>query len=190
MATEPVPQHYDATQRAFHWLMAAVILLAIAIGVCTKYLPEHDPSRVALLALHKSLGMTALALVVFRVVYRLFAGAPPYSEAMSPLVRLAAHGAHWALYALMVALPLSGYVNSAAGGHDIPWFGLFTWPNVMPQDKALGHLASQAHFWLAWAIGAALALHLAAVAWHLWVKRDDVFQRMWPARTALAGGRK
>ncbi len=84
----------------------------------------------------------------------------------------------------MIALPVSGYVNSAAGGHEVPWFGLFVWPNFFPSDKALAHLGGLAHFWLAWTIGAFLALHLAAVSWHAYVKRDEIFARMWPDRAA------
>lgn len=180
MASQPATQSYDGAQRAFHWIMAAVILLAIALGVVCALLPPGTSPRMQLLMVHKSLGMTALILGVLRVGYRLFAGAPPYAPPLSPLNLAAAHAGHFALYALMIALPVSGYVNSAAGGHEIPWFGLFEWPNVAPQDKALAHAASRAHFWLAWTIGAVLALHLAAVVWHGWVKRDAVFARMWP----------
>jgi cytochrome b561 len=56
---------------------------------------------------------------------------------------------------------------------------LFEWPSLAPQDKALADSAAQAHFWLAWTIGAVLALHLAAVIWHRYVKRDGVLARMW-----------
>ena len=109
--------------------------------------------------LHKSLGMTALVLAVLRVVYRAIAGAPPYGETLAPLMRAAAHVAHFALYALMIALPVVGYVASTAGGHEVSWFGLFVWPALVAPDKALGHLAIQAHFWLGWTIVAVLALH-------------------------------
>ncbi len=167
--------------------MAAVILLAIVIGVTASLLPPHTSPRVELLTLHKSLGMSAVVLGVLRIGYRAVAGAPSYAAALPASTRAAAHAAHFALYALMIALPVSGYVNSAAGGHELSWFGLFAWPNFAPQDKALAHWAGQAHYRLAWTIGAILALHLAAVAWHRWVKRDEIFARMWPDRAALAG---
>lgn len=187
MATGPTPQSYDGAQRAFHWIMAALIVVAIVIGVATSFMQPRTAPRVELLTLHKSLGMSVLVLGALRLFYRAVAGAPPYAEAQRPLTRAAAHAAHLALYALMIALPVSGYVNSAAGGHEVPWFGLFVWPNFAPQDKALAHWAGQTHYRLAWTIGAILALHLAAVAWHRWVKRDEIFARMWPARAALAG---
>lgn len=187
-AVQPVPRSYDGTQRAFHWTMAALIFLAIALGVVATFLPPGVSPRVELLMLHKSLGMTVLVLAILRVPYRLFAGEPPYGATLSPRVRAAAHLAHFALYALMVAMPVSGYLNSAAGGHEMSWFGLFSWPIVTPLDKGLSHTAAQAHYWLAWSIGVVIAFHLAAVAWHAWVKRDDVLARMWPARAGAANG--
>jgi len=84
----------------------------------------------------------------------------------------------------MIAMPVTGYVNSVAGGHEAPWFGVFDWPALI----ALARRAGLAHYWLAWAIGAVLALHLAAAAWHAWVKRDDIFDRMWFARAGGAQG--
>ena len=75
--------------------------------------------------------MTALVLVVLRVVWRCLVGAPPYSAALGVLSRLGAHAAHFALYALMVAMPVTGYLDSVAGGHPTPWFGLFDWPALI-----------------------------------------------------------
>jgi len=184
--SNPVPR-YDATLRILHWAMAAIILLAIVVGVTAVLMPRAWP-RPELLMIHKSLGMTALVLIVLRVVWRLSVGAPPYSAAVDVLSRIGAHAAHVALYALMIAMPVTGYVNSVAGGHEAPWFGLFDWPALIARNDALAHRASFAHYWLAWAIGAVLALHLAAAAWHAWVKRDDVFARMWPARSGGATG--
>jgi cytochrome b561 len=185
MAT-PIPRSYDRAQRTLHWLMAALILAAIPLGLAALWLPAGTPPRVALLMAHKSLGMTVLVLAVLRLAYRAAVGAPPYAEPLTPLLRAAALVAHFALYTLMVALPVVGYVASTAGGREVSWFGLFVWPALAPQDKALAHLAAQAHFWLGWTIIAIIALHLAAAAWHLLVRRDEVFARMWPGRAAPA----
>ena len=183
MAVARSPRSYDGAQRAFHWVMAAVIVIALALGLTAYFLPESAGAlRQEVTFLHKSFGMTALVLGVLRVVYRLIVGAPPYAVALARLTSIASHAAHFALYALMIALPVAGYVNSSAGGHEVPWFGLFDWPSLAPRDRALGHLAAGAHFWLAWTIIGVLALHFAAVAWHALVKRDEVLGRMWPSR--------
>ncbi len=180
---------YDGAQRAFHWIIAALILLAIPLGVVATLLSAGASSRSELLFVHKSLGMTVLVLAAFRVVYRVIAGAPPYAQALGLLTRAASHTTHFALYILMIAMPVTGYINSVAGGHEAPWFGLFNWPVVVPQDRALAHWGARAHYWLAWTIGAFFLLHFAGVVWHVWIRRDQIFARMWPRRAALAGER-
>lgn len=182
MATSNATARYDATLRILHWAIAAIIVAAIGLGVAAWFMQPGTPVRVELLTVHKSLGMTALILVLLRVLWRLSVGAPAYSAALGPLSRFGAHVVHVALYALMIAMPVSGYLDSVAGGHDAPWFGLFAFPAAVGKNPALSHSAGFAHYSLAWAIGAALALHLAGAAWHAWVKRDGVFARMWFSR--------
>ena len=178
------PRSFAPSLRALHWAMAAIIFLAIAIGVRVAYLPHDAPERGLWMMVHKSLGMAALVLVVPQVVDRLFVGAPAYAPPLSRPVSIASHAAHGLLYLLMIVMPVSGYVHSVAGGHEAPFFGLFAWPNLVGQDKALAGRTGDVHDALAWVIGAALALHLAAVVWHRFVKRDGVMARMWPSRTA------
>ena len=188
MTTSNPEARYDATLRILHWAMAAIILVAIALGVVAAFLPRGVSPRVEILTIHKSLGMTALVLVVVRVAWRLSVGAPAYAAALGVLNRVGAHAAHFALYALMIAMPATGYVDSVIGGHATSWFGLFDWPALIARNDALAQAAGGAHFWLAWAFCVVLALHLAAVAWHAGVKRDGVFARMSLARAGGANG--
>ena len=169
---------YDRPQRAFHWIMAATIFVAFALGLWAWSLPPKTPLRVNLLFAHKSLGMLTLVLLPLRVAYRVAVGEPAFRIPLDRLAKGASHAAHGLLYLLMLVLPVSGYVMSGAGGHPIPFFGLFNWPALVAQDKELSQSASGMHFWAAWAFVAILALHLAAVVWHERVKRDGVLQRM------------
>ena len=100
MAT-PIPRSYDRAQRTLHWLMAALILAAIPLGLAAASLPAGASPRVAMLTAHKSLGMTVLVLAVLRLAYRAAVGAPPYAELLAPLLRAASQLAHFALYALI-----------------------------------------------------------------------------------------
>ncbi len=120
-APAPTPRIgvYDRLQRAVHGTMAALIFVGLALGVWAHELPRGD-LRDGVLVIHKSIGMTVLALAAFRVVWRIIAGAPAYVEPLGRLTRAAAHSAHAALYALMIAMPVSGYVLSSAGGHAVP----------------------------------------------------------------------
>jgi cytochrome b561 len=183
MTTSNPEARYDA--------MAAIILVAIPLDVVAALPPRGVSPRVEFLTIHKSLGkslgLTALVLIVLRVAWRLSVGAPLYSAALGVFGRIGAHAAHFAFCPLMIAMPATGYVDSVAGGHSAPWVGLFDWPVPVARDEALARRAGFARQRLTWAIGAGLALHLAA-AWRAWVKRDDVFARMWLARAGGANG--
>ena len=170
---------YHPVLRAIHWLMAALIFLALGFGVSTTQLPREG-IRSDVLFVHKSIGVALLTLIALRIVARLAVGAPPYAAPLGRFVQAAANANHLALYALMLALPVTGYLMSEAGAHDVSFFGLFSLPDLVPKDKTLEETARLAHYLFACAIGAALALHLAAVFWHARVKRDTVLTRMWP----------
>ena len=182
MTTEsyPRPFNYDSAQRIFHWTMAAFIVVAMMIGIYASFLTPGTSPRKELLDIHKSLGMTVFVLVPLRLVYRWVAGEPPYNVPPGRLVHLAARLGHLGLYGLMLAVPISGYTYSAAGGFSLPWFGLFSWPRLLPRDQALSLLGENIHFWVGWSFVALLCMHLAAVAWHVLIRRDEVMGRMLP----------
>jgi cytochrome b561 len=169
---------YDQLQRGLHWSMAAIILVAIVLGVIAAFLPVGQQPRKGLLEIHKSLGMTALVLVMLRLAWRARAGEPPYRRPLDRMTHWASRAGHAALYVLMIAMPATGYMFSASGGYSLPWFGLFQWPRVLPNDKAITDWGELLHDRAAWIIGAVVLLHLAAVAWHHWIKRDEVLSRM------------
>jgi len=174
------PAVHNPGLRLLHWLMAALIFVALPLGVWASLLPRGG-TRSEILFVHKSIGMTVLCLVAPRIVWRLIAGAPAYAEPLGRLTHAAAHSAHIGLYALMIGMPVSGYVFSAGSGADIPWFGLFSFPALLPKDEALRVAGSWAHYVFAWTIAFVLAAHLGAVVWHAGIKRDSVLTRMWPS---------
>jgi cytochrome b561 len=170
---------YNPGLRLLHWLMAALIFVALPLGVWATQVPR-GPQRSEILFFHKSIGMTVLCLVVLRIVWRLIAGAPAYAEPLGRLTHAAARTGHIALYALMVGLPVAGYLSSNGAGTVVPWFGLFTFPHLLPKSDALRVTAGQAHYVFAWTIAFVLAAHLGAVVWHAAIRRDAVLTRMWP----------
>ncbi len=127
---------YNPVLRTFHWLMALLIFIALGLGMWSTQLPRGD-LRSEVLFVHKSIGITVLALLVVRVVLRVVLGAPAYSVPLGRAVHAAAGAAHLALYALMIALPVSGYMLSNAGKHEVSWFGLFTLPNFVAAGQGV-----------------------------------------------------
>ena len=179
-AAVPAVPHYDRVQRALHWTMAAIVITAILIGLYCSFQVPGTPVRRALLEWHKSLGMTALVLLVFRIAYRLATRAPPYAEQLGRLTHLGATGAHAALYGLMLFMPLTGYWFSAEGGYSLPFFWLFQWPRLLPVDKAATQTPEMLHGYGAYANYVVVVFHIAAVVWHRWIRRDTILARMWP----------
>jgi cytochrome b561 len=164
--------------RWLHWTTAALILIAIGLGVVSAFLPVGQQPRKGLLEIHKSLGFTILALVIVRLAWRLWTGEPPYRQPLDRLTHLASRAGHAGLYAMMIFMPVTGYMFSAAGGYSLPWFGLFQWPRLLPHDMALADRGELLHDRAAWVIVGIVLLHLAAVGWHRWIRRDEVLSRM------------
>jgi cytochrome b561 len=180
---------YNSGLRTIHWLMAALIFVALPLGVWASLLPGGDRTRVEILFFHKSIGVTVLGLIALRIVWRLIVGAPAYAEPLGKLIQAASRAGHLALYALMIAMPISGYLASTAGGRAVSWFGLFELPRLVAKDRSLAVAASWAHLVFAWTLALVLATHLSAVVWHAMIKRDSVLTRMWPSfRPASSGG--
>lgn len=169
---------YRPSQRILHWLMAIVIISALALGLYCSYLVPGTPARQTLLDVHKSLGMTALVLIAIRLPLRLSLGEPAYRRPLDVFNHYAARGAHILLYALMILMPLAGYTTSAAGGRDLPWFGIFEWPNLLPLNKPLANTAAQIHEYGAYCLYAVVSVHILAALWHHFARKDEVLQRM------------
>lgn len=177
-AQDAPTNRYRPSQRILHWLMAIVIISALIIGLYCSYLVPGTPLRRVLLDIHKSLGMTALILIAIRLPLRLSLGEPTYERPLDVFNHLAARGAHLLLYALMILMPLAGYTTSAAGGHDLPWFGVFEWPNLLPLDKSLERTAAAIHEYGAYCLYTVVSLHILAALWHHFFRKDEVLRRM------------
>jgi cytochrome b561 len=163
---------------ALHWATVLAIIGLVIVGLTMDDLP-NGPDKVRIYALHKSTGLTVLALTVARLAWRAIAGAP----AMVPMPRwqrLAAHASHAGLYALLLAMPLSGWLFNSAAGFPLKWFGLVRVPALAAHDPALKALARGWHEGLAYALFVVVAIHVAAALKHHVLNRDATLQRMLP----------
>jgi cytochrome b561 len=173
---------YDARLRLIHWASAVLFIAAMLIGFyCGLQAPGTSPRR-ELLEVHKSLGVTLFFLAILRIMVRAATTAPPQPASFGPLVRLAARLNHWALYAVLFAMPITGYLFSSAGGYSLKFFWLFSWPRLISDNASVAHAGEVSHDALAYLVYVAVALHLMATIWHVAVKRDATLSRMWPAK--------
>lgn len=167
--------------RALHWLMAALVLGLLALGF-TMTLGSFDlPTSFSLYQWHKWIGLGVLALWLPRVLARLSSLAP----APPPGWQGRAAGAvHLALYALLLMMPLSGWLaTSASPLHlplmvPVPFLGLARLPDLIAPDPAAYAVLSTAHQVFAFALLGLIALHVGAALHHALVMRDDILRRM------------
>lgn len=173
--------HYNAVAKSLHWLMALLILGMLALGFFMTGLPL-SPDKLQYYAWHKWAGVTVFMLVWLRLAWRLTFPPPPLSADLSNVVKLSAHAGHWALYALMVVIPLTGWLMSSAKGFQTVWFGVLPLPDLMAKDKALGEQLAQLHGALNVGLLLLMAGHAGAALWHHLVQKDNTLRRMLPAR--------
>ena len=179
----PATRRYTATAQALHWITAALRFSVLPLAWVMVNMAEGGPSRGLLYTLHKSVGLTILALVAVRLAWRARHPAPPLPGRLARWEAAAAFASHWLLYLVMVGVPISGYLLSAAGGHPTTYSGLFTLLGIA-KDDALAHAAFWAHVVTGqWLVYALILLHLGATAWHVAVHRDGVLGRMLPDQT-------
>jgi cytochrome b561 len=173
------PIAYTRPAIALHWLMAALILAALPLGLTMTGL-ALSPTKLQLYAWHKWLGVTVFGLALVRLVWRLTHPAPDLPATIPAWQQTAAHALHGLLYALMLAIPLSGWLMSSAKGFQTVYLGLWPIPDLLSKDAALAEVLAALHAWLNYSLIALLLAHVGAALKHQLIDRDAVLGRMLP----------
>lgn len=169
--------HYTRTAVTLHWLIAALIFITFPLGVYMSDL-ALSPDKLKLYSYHKWIGVSVLLLAMLRVLWRLGHTPPPLPASTPRWQQLAAHAVHGLLYALLLAIPISGWLMSSAKGVQTVWFGVLPLPNLVQKDKALGELLTQVHQGLNLALLLLVAAHVGAALKHQFIDRDGLIRRM------------
>lgn len=171
---------WGPVSQGLHWLVVALILVQAAGGLLMVEM-ANSPDKFRLYALHKSIGLTVLALALIRLAWRLAAGTPTPLAGTPRWQRRAATLSHTALYALLLAIPLTGWLFNGAAGFPLQWFGLIHLPALTTPDPQLRQIAGWLHTGLFWLLALLAALHAAAAVYHHRWRRDATLSRMLPA---------
>jgi cytochrome b561 len=172
---------WHAVAKFLHWLIALLIAAQFVLGwMAVSW--HLSPTKLDLFVWHKSNGMLVLALVAFRLLWRLTHAVPALPADMPAWERFAAHLSHALLYVVMIAMPLAGWVVSSAAGVPFSIYWQIPLPAIVPPDKHTADVAATVHFSLGIALAALLVLHVGAALRHHFVKHNDVLIRMLPAR--------
>jgi len=169
---------YTATAIALHWLAVLLIACNVALGLSMVDLP-FGPQKFRWYGWHKWIGITVFLLAAARLVWR-YAHSPPAPVAMPAWQRHAAAAVYGLLYALMLAIPLSGWIYSSATGISVVYLGLIPLPDLVGKDKALAETLKTVHIGLNFTLWTLVLVHVGAALKHHWVDRDGVLLRMLP----------
>jgi cytochrome b561 len=143
---------------------------------------RYTAARDVLLLLHRSVGLTILAAMLARAAWRLLHRPPRLPPSIAKVERAIAHCTHFALYLLLLAMPLAGYLNAAAAGHAVSLFGLATIPPLISENDRLSQVAITIHLVGQYLVYFLVVLHVAGALRHGVAKRDSVLDRMLPVR--------
>ncbi|MDR2011801.1 MAG: cytochrome b [Rhodanobacter sp.] len=181
MSLKSDAQHWGSVAKFFHWISVLLIIGVGTVGLIMANLPKK-PSLFPVYNMHKSFGLTMLALAVLRLAWRAFDPHPREPAGMPRWQVLGARAGHALLYVLMFAMPLSGWLfDSAAALRPLYWFNLIPIPSLTggPDTdlKARAHIVHEALFFLLVAVAAG---HAAMAVVHQYIQRDGILARMLP----------
>jgi len=185
MAFRNSEREWGGFSKFLHWAIALLIIgssiFILHVNDSTWWFKSTPQIFIQYIHVHKALGLLALLLVVARLFWRLRERVPVTSD-LTPFEQKWSHRTHVALYVLMIAVPLSGWISSSLFGSPTKVFGLFTIPPITPKYKPALPAAYWTHFALAWAILTLAAFHAGAALYHHFVRKDGVLRAMLPGR--------
>ena len=170
---------YTAASRWLHWLTAGLVAVIIPRGLWIKYFePATEAFKLRLYNMHESLGVIVFAIVLLRLVNRWLNPPPPLPAGTPPAIRVAARVNHWGLYALLVLMPITGFLATNAWGFPLSVFGVLPLPAPLGKNEEIAKVLSLLHWCGAITIILLIVAHLCGVIYHTLIRRDGLLQRM------------
>jgi cytochrome b561 len=173
---------YTRTAILLHWLIALIIVVAWPVGLAMGDM-ETSPLKIKVFAWHKWAGITVLFLSVLRLAWRATHSAPSYPEAMPLWQVRASKFVQLSLYALLFAVPMTGWLFSSAAGYSVFYFGLIHLPDLVEKNKELAGQLHDIHESLNWVLLALFVVHFAAALKHHFIDKDTILIRMLRSRS-------
>lgn len=176
--------HYPATSKLLHWLIAVCVLTTAPVAIAMGRVAQ-GPMQDTLYNLHKSLGVLIFVLMILRLINRLTVDAPIADPNIEVWQKTVSAIVHTSLYVLLLAMPIVGYIANSAFGATTPFFGLFELPPIVGKNEGLSNTLFSIHRWVGFVVIALVVMHIGAALFHIFVRRDNVINRMLPR--ALGG---
>ncbi|MGH8851398.1 MAG: cytochrome b [Casimicrobiaceae bacterium] len=187
MPAKRTSERYGGVAIALHWLTALLIVCGFTLGLSMVGLPIGR-QKLQWYAWHKWIGITVFLLSCARLAWRRTHAAPSPLAAMPAWQQRSSLLVHGALYALLLAIPLSGWIYSSSTGVQVVYLGVLPLPDLVPKDRALAIGLRALHLTLNFTLFTLVCVHTAAALKHHFVDRDTVLRRMLPpSRPAIQG---
>ena len=171
--------HYGAPAKVLHWLVVALLAVQFTIG---WFMPDiHGGPPGSAMTLHISFGITILALIMMRFVWRVTHPVAPESS-LPPWQRVSSEAVHWLLYALVLAATITGWLFASFRGWSVSYFDLIPLPMLAAKNAVAIHQIDGWHQIAEWGLLIAIGIHVAAALAHIFIYRDRIMQRMLPIR--------
>lgn len=179
MATVPDLARYSRVAMWLHWIIALLVILNLLLGF---YHEDFDkPVRSAMMTVHKATGLTILVLTLIRLAWRLGHRPPPFDPVMKAWEVGLARALHWLFYALLIVMPLTGWLVVSTSGRVTSWFGLFdVAPLPVTRSEDAHELMEEVHKYLGYGMLALLALHVGGALKHHLAGHRHLIGRMAP----------
>ncbi|SRR5258706_9792290 len=181
-ALENTEQGYGAVAIMLHWLMAALLIMLVLLGLYMTSLPDvgFDKKKISLVLYHKHLGLLAFMMAALRLAWRVGSALPRLVEKIPDWQKLAARLVHLCFYGVMFAQPITGWLMSSASGIPVSFFGLFELPDLIPYSESLFQTFVEIHKWLGYALVLLILIHAGAALRHHFVLKDETLKKMLP----------
>ncbi|MFN3891136.1 MAG: cytochrome b [Beijerinckiaceae bacterium] len=173
------PADYAPWGKALHWITALFVLFIIPAGIV---MTNIGPGKLQnnLYDLHRSFGVLVFAIALARVLIRISQGAPGPAAGLTTFERYASATVHYAMYALLIAMPIGGWLMTSAYRVDVSVFGLFTLPHLVAQNEETFKFFQRMHFIGGITLTVLVLMHVGAVVKHTFFSKDTVLWRMLP----------
>lgn len=176
-----IPARYSRLSISLHWLMLLLIAATYACMELREFLPRGSDPREAMKSWHFMLGLSVLFLVIVRIAARFLAPAPPIVPTPAAWQAWSAKLVHLALYALMLGMPIAGWIILSAEGKPVPFFGLEL-PGLVGKNHGVAESFEEIHETIGKIGYFLIGAHALAALFHHYVVRDNTLRRMLPGR--------
>lgn len=174
-------QRHSLITIIFHWTIAALFVVQYYLVYRSAYFIKDGPKNLQYIMLHRSIGICILLIGLLFIFWRLFGSTkPPLPNSLSPILKVIARSVHLFLYAVIIIMPITGYIMSVAYNKPVVMFGVIHLPNLIAPNETIDAIFYNTHVYLSYCIIGIVALHVLAALQHHFIIKDDVLRKMLP----------